>query len=237
MRKRGGVSQRLYIAYVGLVLLFAISSAASFRSAREVVEQLVHGQARAGIPIDLKDPDYKISYVKPEASAAGIRIGDFLVEVDHQRFKGLSDLYIPFRRAHSGDQMTFQVQRQTSEGMATVDAAVRLVPERLQPVTYRDWLLYLVVLIAMPFVCLAVGFFVVAVRIRDPLAWIVHFVLLGFAHLVGFGGFVLYGYGDWFQPMCIVYHQSLANGWPIAMTLFGLYFPVRLPYDRRWPWA
>src|SRR5262249_19567730 len=151
--------------------------------------------------------------------------GDLLAEVDHKPFKGLSDLYSPFRRAHSGDQMAFQVQRQTAVGMTTVNADIRLAPERSRSVTYRDWLRDLVVSIAMPVVCLFVAFFVVAVRIRDPLAWIVHFVLLGFAHQVGFGGFVLYGYGDWFQPICIVYHQSLTNGWPIAMALFGLYFP------------
>src|SRR5215475_8518724 len=106
MRKRRRIPQRLYIAYAGLVVLFSISSTAFFRSAREVVEQLLLGQSRAGIPIDLKDPAYEISQVSPEALAAGIRAGDLLVEVDHKLFKGLADLYIPFRRAHSGDRMT-----------------------------------------------------------------------------------------------------------------------------------
>src|SRR5437763_412844 len=162
MRKRRHVAQRLYLAYTGLVIFLAISLTAGFRSSRENIEELIHGESRAGIPIDLKDPSYRISYVSPEASAAGIRSGDSLLEVAHRPFKGLSDLFVPFRRAHSSDRMTFKLQRQTSGAVEVIDAEVRLGPLRAGPVTLRDWIRSLVVVVAMPLVCMLVGFFVVA---------------------------------------------------------------------------
>jgi phosphoserine phosphatase RsbU/P len=37
--------------------------------------------------------------------------------------------------------------------------------------------------------------------------------------------------------VAIAYQSLLANLWPTAMMLFGIYFPERLALDRRWPWA
>jgi sigma-B regulation protein RsbU (phosphoserine phosphatase) len=222
---------------LGLFLLFAIAVTTGVRNTSEIIGRLLYGKSRAGSPIDLADVGYSIVGVGPEASAAGIQKGDSLIKIDRKPFKGLSDMYVPLRRARAGDRMMFQVSRETSSGIEVMDAAVTLGPREPKPVTLRDWIQSLVVSISIPIVCLLVGFFVVAVRPSDPLAWIVLFVLLGFGQQVEGDPFALYGNGDRFQPIVIVFHQSLGNGWPIAMMLFGIYFPVRLASDRRWPWA
>jgi sigma-B regulation protein RsbU (phosphoserine phosphatase) len=39
-----------------------------------------------------------------------------------------------------------------------------------------------------------------------------------------------------FQTIAAVYQPLLANLWPSAMMLLGIYFPQRLELDRRHPW-
>ncbi len=47
----------------------------------------------------------------------------------------------------------------------------------------------------------------------------------------------LFGRTDWFQPVAAVYQPLFGNLWPVSMMLFGIYFPERLPFDRRFPWV
>ena len=46
---------------------------------------------------------------------------------------------------------------------------------------------------------------------------------------------MLYGSESWFQPIAAAYQPILANLWPTAMLFFAIYFPERLPFDRRYP--
>src|SRR5262245_29590537 len=230
-------SKRLFLAYTALALLFLISAGVRIRSSMDQFDSLLYGTERGRSPIDLKDPEWTIVAVTEAATAAGIQKGDVLTAVNGRFYGGMSDLYVPLHRAKRGDLLNIQVHRPGSPSSSTHDATVTLAASRSRPATNRDWLLTVVVGFMMPILCQILGFWVVAVRIRDPHAWILLFVLLGFAQQSGTGGMTLYSWGDAFQPIGIIYHQALANGWPVAMMLFGIYFPERLVYDRRWPWA
>jgi len=228
-------TKQYLFAYVGLVLLFLISATVRVRSTADQLDSLLHGTERARAPIDLRDPESTIISVTEEAAAAGIQKGDVLTAVNGVPYTGMSDLFVPLHRAKRGDSLNLEVQRPSSG--PTHNATVTLGASRSRPATNRDWVLAVVVGMMMPVLCQLLGFWVVAVRIRDPYAWLLLFVLLGFAQQSGTSGMTLFSYGDTFQLLGIIYHQSLANGWPISMMLFGLYFPERLVYDRRWPWA
>ncbi len=220
-------SQPPYLAYSALILLFLISVGLRFRASIDQIDYRLHGHDRARSPIDMLDPKTTIVNVQPEAAAAGIAVGDVLVSVNGKPYDGVSDLYGALFRAKAGDSLSLGLRR-------GLEAKVRLAPALSEPTTSRDWAVTIVVGVMMPAVCVLLGFWVVFVRIRDPQAWLLLFLLLGFAQI---GSFInLYEHDDWFLPIGMIYHQSLQNGWPIAMMLFGLYFPERLVYDRRWPW-
>src|SRR5262245_39262559 len=207
-------------AYVGLLLLFLISATVRGRSTADQLDSLLHGTERARAPIDLRDPESTIISVTEEAAAAGIQKGDVLTAVDGVPYTGVSDLFVPLHRAKRGDSLNLEVQRPSSG--STHNGTVTLGASRSRPATNRDWVLAVVVGMMMPVLCQLLGFWVVAVRIRDPHAWLLLFVLLGFAQQSGTSGMTLFSYGDIFQPLGIIYHQALANGWPISMMLFGL---------------
>ena len=89
-----------------------------------------------------------------------------------------------------------------------------------------QWLVTAMLYLMMPWLCLALGFWVAFVRVQDRVAWMLLGVLLGFSQL--FPGVV----GGWGA----VYHALANTTWPVWMLLFGIYFPEPMPFDRRWPW-
>src|SRR5262245_1645153 len=89
---------------------------------------------------------------------------------------------------------------------------------------------------ALPSLCLALGFWVAAVRVTDKRAWLLLLVLLSLAEFGG-SSWRTFGRDDLFGVFASMYQPILANLWPTAMLLFGIYFPERLEFDLRHPWA
>src|SRR5205807_1722481 len=88
----------------------------------------------------------------------------------------------------------------------------------------------------MPLFCVVLGFWVAAVRIHDPMAWIFLAMMISFGETIA-GGFTIsrFGHDDFFQPIGAAYQQFAASIWSVSMMLFGIYFPDRIAIDRRWP--
>lgn len=83
----------------------------------------------------------------------------------------------------------------------------------------------------VPVVCFGLAFAVAFIRPRDPNAWLLLFLL------VGFGG--LLGTTDWYSPfpdLKLIWTAFCNSAWALAMLLFAIYFPTRLEPDRRRPW-
>jgi sigma-B regulation protein RsbU (phosphoserine phosphatase) len=186
------------------------------------------------MPLTLLDPRPEIESVRAEAKAAGVQKGAQILAINGRPFAGVSQLYAPVRNARAGDSLRVEVRDKGAS--QSRQATIVLAADRSRSPSTEEWIVDVLIGIFTPLLCVLLGFFVAAVRIRDPLAWILLFVLLGFSEQSGSSLYSLYGHDDWFQPITIVYHQSLANGWPIAMMLFGLYFPERFEWDRRRPW-
>jgi sigma-B regulation protein RsbU (phosphoserine phosphatase) len=84
----------------------------------------------------------------------------------------------------------------------------------------------------LPVFCFVLGFAVVAIRIRDPLAWLVLVLLLTFAEAAHGTqwGWPARDLATWLQG-------AMGDMFPVCMLLFGIYFPHRLDLDVKAPWA
>src|SRR5213593_17761 len=102
MPRPSGPSPRDYAAYAAIALLFAIALTFQYRDVRERFERFCIPE-HPRYPIEIAISGNDITEVRPEAAAHGVRGGDSLVGVNGRPFEGFSDLYVPLRRAKTGD--------------------------------------------------------------------------------------------------------------------------------------
>lgn len=172
-----------------------------------------------------------VSGIFPEAIGRELRVADHIVSIQGMPVRGSQDVVAPFHDRKPNDAIAVVVER-----------AGKAVSLSLPPhvVAFGSgvlaWLFGGIAWLLMPWVSFLLGFWVAATRPRDPCAWMVLGILLGLAEFTnaavltptawrGIGG-VLMGY-----------HDLAFEIWPIAMLLFGLYFPQRWQADRKAPWA
>jgi len=225
------------LAYTCLAVLFVIAVTHWTRAALDRFDAIRHADTYVREPFYLGDANWGAVSLEPEATAAGMKPGDTVLAVDGRAVDGFIVYYGALRRARVGDRLRVQVR---SPG----DGAVRDLPIALQPYgsnpnarglsAYVD---FAVRLVALPVVCVALGFWVTAVRIGDRSAWLLLVVLLSLAAFIG-GSSVqdLYGSDNVLQPLFVGFHVFFANIAAPALMLFAIGFPHRLALDRRFPW-
>ena len=228
-------SRRLWFAYLILAILFVVSAIHRVRDTSDRVDEIRNGTRIARLPFSADLPGFVIVDLRPEAEAAGIKNGDAIVDIEGRPVRGTGDLFLPLRERRPGEYLTLQVQ-------STTDAAPRTVSIRLEPIRTGspradDWLYFAVVSLAMPYLCLALGFWVAGVRIHDPRAWLLLVLLLSLGEFASGDSRTILGREDAFQPIALTYQQLLGTLWPVSMMLFAFYFPERIQFDRRFPWA
>ncbi len=138
-----------------------------------------------------------------------------------------------FLAAFFAGSFAFQVQISISNLHS-----VWLDAQHFQPSMLRSWAILLNLHVLTPVACLVLGFYVAAVRMCDPKAWLLLAVLVSFS-LVSDGSNVHDEVMEWHTPLkhlALVYRSVVINSWPIFMLLFGIYFPDRAEFDRRHPW-
>ena len=226
------------LAYVGLALLFLIAVTQWARDTRDRVDEFQHGEEYARDPFDLDPLTTVVANVTPEAEAAGIRNGDVLVGVEDRPLEGLSDYYGALRRARLGDRLRVQFQSPTAGGVVASDASIELTPFTYLGFTKQDSAAYAYIMtlrIAIPFVCLALGFWVAAVRVGDSAAWQLLLLMLSLGTAV-LDDRTIYGNEDALQPFLTAFTLTFSSLAPVALAFFGIVFPDRLAFDRRFPW-
>jgi len=220
------------LAYIALVLL-AVALTLRFRDISDRYQLTFHATESVRDPFELAEPNVEIISVTREAAAAGLGTGDVLVAIGGEAYRGAVDLHAPLRNARPGDRMAVTV-RSAADG-STHETSIEL--QALPSPPNRDILFQVVLNLVLPLFCLALGLWVAAVRIRDPLAWVLLLMMVSFAEQSGGYPRTNFGYDDWLQPLLAGYERFSSNLWGVAMMLFGIYFPERLNLDRRWPWA
>src|SRR5688572_21908146 len=229
--------RRTYALYATLALLFLISFTYRALDITERVGDLRHGAEYARDPFDIDLPGWELEGVEPEAAAAGLRRGDTIRAINGNPVRPTGvDLWRPLRNSRAGDRMTVDVVRGPDASGEPFRAAVRLMPLRAGSPATSEIVTVALVNVTLPLVCMLLGFWVAAVRVRDPRAWVLLFLMLSLGEFAGGHFRMLYGSDTFFRPIAAAYQPILANLWPTAMLFFAIYFPDRLALDRRYPW-
>ncbi len=228
-------SRNTIVLYVVLAALFAIALAHKIRDTADRFDEVVRGDVLVRLPFDGDFTEMVVTELTPEAEAAGLRRQDRVIRIQGQP-RSLAVLIGAVMSASPGDTLTVDVESPTAAGPEQRTASIVLAPERAEPLRAYHWIQFAIGNVALPYLCLALGFWVAAARIRDRLAWLVLLLLLGLSEFIAGGWRTSLGRDDWFQPVTLVYKPLVDTLWPMSMMLLGIYFPVRLRLDRRFPW-
>lgn len=224
--------------YITLALVLAAVLVYEVRYAAYRYPNWFHANAIEYPFLVLPDPDQQqfYAYIFPENPVPGIRYRDIVVSVNGVPVTGSAVFGEAFRGSHPGDMLRIAVR---SAGKAEHLVNLRLAAaDRPNPFTsgsgsltsgsgFSDFLL----LIVLPAFAIALGFWVAAVRPRDPRAWL----LLAF--LLSFAAFANPGVEFWrpgLRDFGVTYRSVVLGSFTIWMLLFGLYFPEPFPASTRW---
>lgn len=221
------------LQYVCLALLFVVAAGYQAQSVLFTFPGYFHRQAAA----DPFVPDYEngrpvAQVVGLSAQRVGVKKGDILLAVNGRPFRGLAVFGEAVRLAKPGDTLTVEV-------LTPGDARPRSATIHLEPLTSPplNWAgaSILAVKLVMPALCILLGFWVAAVRPRDPSAWCLCLIMLFFS-VFYFAD--LESWGPIVRDVAAAYRTAVGTAWPIFMLLFGVYFPEPFPGKdpASWKW-
>src|SRR5712691_5447670 len=225
------------LAYMGLAALFLISVTHFARDAFDRIDALRHAREYVREPFYLGDANWGAIGLQPEAEGAGMKYADAVHAVNGHPVDGFIVYYGALRQSRVGDRLRVRVQSPGDQ--AVRDLSIELRPYGSNPnaaglSAYVDFALRVA---ALPVVCIALGFWVAAVRISDRSAWLLLVLLLSLATYVGGSSpAAFFGREDILHPLRVGFHAFFASVAAPALMLFGIAFPERLPLDRRFPW-
>jgi sigma-B regulation protein RsbU (phosphoserine phosphatase) len=228
------------LAYGALALFFVWAAAYRIPATADLIRRITRPQDQVATSMFVAWPD-GIVLAAPEdlleRSEPQIRVGDRLVSVAGRPFRQPKDVVRAFAAAGPHGSVPFVVARKGNDGgEQTFDTVLRMRSIAEGPHSAFVRVLYAVLGVFMPWVCFLVGFWVVAVRPRDPLAWLVVLMLLGFAQVAAL---LQQTYELWPELLRIpgaLYVATLGATWPIWFALFGARFAGRLDWERRHRW-
>jgi sigma-B regulation protein RsbU (phosphoserine phosphatase) len=220
--------------YVCLALLFALASAYQIRSAMFTFPNYFHLQVAAYpfVPVYEKGLP-ALQFVTRSAQEGGVQNNDILLAVNGRPLTGIAVFGEAIRTARPGETLTVQFLRpgETAPRSATIPLEQAAAPRISWPGASL-WALKLVV----PTFCILLGFWVTAVRPRDPSAWCLFLIMLFFSVFYSAG---VESWGPLVRDVAEGYRVAIDNSWPIFMLLFGVFFPE--PFSEKdpawWKWS
>jgi sigma-B regulation protein RsbU (phosphoserine phosphatase) len=231
------------LASLALAALFVVAMTVSLRAALDRLDEMLHGDQYVIESFYLDRyastiaNTFKVDGLEPEAERAGLRKGDIVLGVNGRPVQGWSDIHGPLRRARTGDHLLLHVKRTGAAGPVEQDISVPL-----RPFTYvgyapgsAEYVVTILFRILTPLFCLALGFWVAAVRVGDRAAWALLVLMLSLSNLI-LDDRTIYGNEDALQPFLSGLSGLFIRLGPLALVYFGIIFPERLALDRRFPW-
>jgi phosphoserine phosphatase RsbU/P len=226
--------RRLYFL-LGIVFLAAMGYQVAFSIG--AIQYRRHYSVEVARPFGLNVDSDRFAWVERVLADAGIRPGDELLRIDGQPYQGAAQFAAILDAKHPGEQVNIQILRKDRTEPETLAAPLTAIGTDEMPIL--GWIVVFTMTVLTPMFCLLLGFGVAAIRPRDPLAWLLLALMLGFAHMTTSGDLgmnVLLEWPDILRPAAILYHTVFLATWSIWVLLFGVYFPERLTYDRRMWW-
>jgi len=211
--------------YLLVALVFTAAMAVQVPFTIDVADSLSNGYH--WLPFWLASPWPTIDSPHPVATKAGLKRGDRIVAIDGRPVVGAKDIKQVARTRPLHTLVTISVERDHQ----VTDHRVPIVGF-LQTPWFAD-----VALLFLPWLSLALGFWVVALRPNDRFAWMVLGILLGMSQFVRPNIYDPAGWPAVLAVTTIVWRDLIMCAWAICMMLFGLYFPVRSVVDRKVPWV
>ena len=215
-----GMADRRNVRWVALLFLICVVFEGRFTY--DSLNDKLHFQERARLPFIIKSPTCELQTLTKEAQDAGLSGMDQIDAVDGRAVLGMAPLTAAIRAHRAGDSIQVTVKRKGAER----SAAVRLAGNTISAST---WALIIFLNYLTPWFSIALGFTVLFLRPRDPLAWLLMLLMLSFSQFAGGNAFVetALGWNDWMRPVATFYSVLLNATWPLWMMLFGQYFPNR----------
>lgn len=199
--------------YILLGFIFALSvayqlglSLAVIRSLHIDVPYIAVGEASATIDV-----------ASVAATAAGLKRGDLLLSVNGRPYTGVAVLAQAQSIAVPGSKLVLSVKNDSGERQVTL-------PVSQERGKLGQNAVAVLLLVVTPWFCMLLGCWVVLVRPRDRLAWLLLGILFGFTQLFG-AGTTIQAWPLGLAETATAYHFGLVSAWPIFMFLFGYYFP------------
>src|SRR5579885_2732370 len=174
--------KRSVFLYACLAILFAATAVYQVARARYLFPQWFHQTRPVERPfaLDSTPQGFTVSWISSWALKAGIQSGDVLKSINGKLVTGLSIFGQAIVNARPGDVLEITVRPQRAHKLLPEQILWLTIPQagsRRSSATLLTWLFFVV----SPIFCLALGFWVAAVRIRDPLAWLLLALMLWFA--------------------------------------------------------
>ncbi|HUZ04638.1 MAG TPA: hypothetical protein VMU62_04725, partial [Acidobacteriaceae bacterium] len=185
---------------------------------------------RPRVPLTFDIDTQKITSVRPETQKSGVDKGDVLLSANGKAYTGMASWLTLIRRdLHPGETLQVVV-RKPNGAKKQVDI---VLTGNSGHAKFREWGSFLFIFGIPPLICLLVGYWVVAARPRDPFAWLILVILTFTETLFSIGSQWWPGAWDFYIQIWMQAVQSIV---PLALLLFGLYFPERWRLDRKLPW-
>jgi phosphoserine phosphatase RsbU/P len=220
------------LPYLCLAVMFAIACAYLVRVTASSFPDYLHIEAVQWPFVAIYSHDEPhAEFVRDYAISAGLRENDTLVAVNGHPFSGLAVFGEAMRLAKPGDTLSLLVLTPGDSARRTVT-----IPLVRQTSSGGTGLVLLFLKVLMPFFCVFLGSWVVAVRPRDISAWLLFLTLQFFSAIYSAG---VEGWGPVVRDLGQIYRTGFSRAWPILMLLFGLYFPEPFPPKEAasWKWA
>jgi sigma-B regulation protein RsbU (phosphoserine phosphatase) len=217
--------KRPIFRYFVLGLLLAVTVVYEFRYLRDILR----GE-KINVPFfATESATHTIRFAARDAVSAGVRNGDTLIAVDGVPYTGTAVLGDARGHALPGTQVVLTVRSQDHPGEQTIS-----LPVTWNKPPFWDVVADLVLHFLLPGVCLLLGFWVAFLRPRDPMAWLLLALMLSFPHILE--TYKIMGWGPGWREAGMLYHATLDMIFPIAIFLFGRYFPEPFPRATRYQW-
>ncbi len=220
--------QRIAIPILAVLALLTLAYQA--RLSWEIVSRLSNPGGTIQEPFTLGLPGNRVASVGDTASAAGLRAGDVIVNVNGTPMAGIGTIARALRASSPGGKLQLTVER--GPARANVDVPLGTQQGGVWARASFDVLLH----VLTPLLCVALGFLVAFQRPFDPLAWLVLALMLSFAETASAGD-IAYGWEPGIRPLAVVFSEAWANSWPVWMCLFGIYFPEQITFRKRLRWV
>lgn len=212
---------RYSLQYACLILILSVAVWMRGTAAIELIRILRNPSAVPAEPFTLQTATRTIG--------SGVFFGDQILAVDGKPLHSVRHLEEIVASRHPGDSLVLTLSEPSGHA---IERTVRIPSQADSPflnlARFDRKLLSVCTSILIPLIGLALGAFVVAIRPRDPNAWILLFLLLAFSEMLG---------GTYGVPgtAATAWNLLWAGQWAPLMMIFGLRFPKRAAWDRKHP--